>query len=76
MPFDVYMPKVNPKFAGPCAQGVLDPLISLVPSVVLVPSFNLDKEHPRDDGPRKCGPWWLPGRVPVVGRGFFFMLPA
>ena len=39
------------KFAGPLAQGVLDPLISHVPSAVLVPSVNLDKEHPRGHGP-------------------------
>ena len=37
------------------AQGVLDPLISLVPSVVLVLWFFL--EHPRGPGSQKCAPW-------------------
>ena len=68
------------KFARPCAQGVLDPLISLVPSVVLVPSINLDNEHPGGHRPRKCGPRWVLGAslVPpwgiLVGGRYFFLM--
>ena len=39
----------NKKFAGPCAQGVLDPLISHVPFWFL--QFNLDKDHPGEHRP-------------------------
>ena len=44
----------GPKFAGPCAQGVLDPVTSHFPSAVLNSIVLL--EHPRGHGPRKCDP--------------------
>ena len=47
-------------FAGPCAQGMLDPSISHVPSAVLILLSFL--EHPRGPGSKKCDPRWIPGR--------------
>ena len=58
--------KIYRKFAGPLAQGVLDPVISHFPSAVLVLWFFLD--HPRGPGSQKCDPWWLLGGSSVAPR--------
>ena len=74
------------KFAGPCAQSVLDPVI--IPcSISLCPGcacafcsiiLDLIRGHPWGHWIRKCGPWCLPGAslVPpwcfvVMGRDAF-----
>ena len=54
------------QFAGPCAQGVLDPVISHFPSAILVLWFFL--EHPSGPGSQKCAPWWLLGGSLVLSR--------
>ena len=69
------------KFAGPCAQGVLDPVISLVPGLFLFYCSIL--EHPWGDWIQKRDPWWPSGGsqvasrwILVVGHVFVFMLLA
>ena len=63
------------KFAGPCAQGVLDPLILPRPMVLgLCYVYNILLDcHPGDIRSRKCGTRpllarYLPATCPVFSR--------